>query len=76
MIEKYCLLCGSKNYIPDHEDADAYQCWNCFSNFWLDDYAKTIYMITNGVDEDQAEFDLKNGNLFMLNGQCENGQNV
>jgi hypothetical protein len=70
---EHCLICSSVNHIfLCHPNADAWECYNCFSKWWLnDDLGKEGYKIVHGKTDAEAEQDLKGGNMIFLNGQAE-----
>jgi hypothetical protein len=71
-LTEYCLLCSSVNHIfVSNADADAWECWSCFSNWWLDDIALNMYTINNGIEEEEANQHLisSNPNIIFLHGQ-------
>jgi len=72
-VEENCLICGSHNYIRIREDMDAWTCWNCNSNWWIDDEAKTIFMILNEFEEDLVDKLLIQSSSLInfANGQAE-----
>ena len=56
-LTEYCPLCGSVNhiFIPPAEPYEAWECWSCFNRWWMDDLAKSMFLIEHNIDEDEAE---------------------
>lgn len=71
-LTESCLICDSVNHIfLDHPSADAWECWNCQNRWWLDDMAKTAYIIVHGVEAEEAERRMRAGEVIFLNGQSQ-----
>lgn len=72
-IEENCLICGSHNYLRIQEGADAWTCWNCNSNWWIDEYSKSIFLLQNYIDPDFADVLLLQSSpiITFINGQIE-----
>ena len=72
-LTEHCLLCGSVNHIfLDNPNATAWECWGCYSRWWLDDLAQSMFIIENNVDVDEADDMVTNAHplIIFLNGQC------
>ena len=56
----------------DSPYADAWQCWSCFTNHWIDTLSKTTYMLERGLNDTEADRRLIDGHitLYYLNGQA------
>jgi len=53
---EHCIICGSINHIflSDYS-IDAWECYNCFSKWWLNDCGKDNIMIQYDVDAEEAD---------------------
>lgn len=70
-IDEHCYLCGSKNYLYiDKPITEAFECWNCMTVQWLDDDARLTHMVYHEVDFVEAEENLRNGEVIVINGQA------
>lgn len=70
-MNEQCMICGAVNYLSG--DFQAWECWCCFSPFWLDDETKTEYTIINDVSDAEADKRLltKHASIIFENGQNE-----
>lgn len=67
-----CPECDSMNYsLVDTPIAQAWDCWNCKTNHWIDDSTRLEYMVHNGVSLKQAQLDLEMGKPIFIQGQSE-----
>ncbi len=61
MVTEHCLVCGTPNQLYEPEQAEAFECVNCGTRFWIDDQCRLEYMVRLGVGFKSAEQDLKLG---------------
>jgi len=71
-IEENCMICGSHNYIRYHENLESWICWNCNSPWWIDERAKSFFMMKHGYDSESSDMCLLQYSPFIIFG---NGQN-
>lgn len=71
-IEEHCPICYSYNYIRN-ENINAWSCWNCNSNWWLNNFSKTLYMMLYDLDFEKADQHLLSSHPLIIfgNGQYE-----
>ena len=72
-LTERCFLCDSVNHIfLANQHAYGWECWNCFSHWWLgDELGKEGYKIVHSKTDEEADMDLIDGNLIFLHGQSE-----
>jgi len=70
-LTERCIICDSVNHIfLNQPHADAWECYCCGNRWWFDDvYSREAYMLLHNRTEQEAEQDLRDGNMIFLNGQ-------
>jgi hypothetical protein len=49
-----CFWCGTTNHIfLCNNGAHAWECWNCYEVWWLDDLSKHDFMLEQAIDDDK-----------------------
>lgn len=59
--KEHCLICGTLNELNEPEKAEAWECYNCRTRYWIDDQCRLEYMVRTGVRFKDAEHALKLG---------------
>ena len=60
-MKEYCLICSTQNELHGVDKAEAWECCNCKTRFWIDDQCRLEYMVRTGANFYVAESDLKLG---------------